>query len=149
MTRSRKLGTTLKSRLHQKFLSHEVVTRSRIKTENLAFLESVSRQFSSLPISVDCNKVRKHFEYILYAWMLSSCVNVNQLLIEHAISHLCPRVEVSNIISRSTLNEKLVFSRFIKIASLTIFCVPLLSYNVMVSLKDDFYCGYFALRDER
>ena len=46
-----------------------VVTRSRMKTENLAFLESVTRQFSSLPISVDCNKVRKHFEYILYAWM--------------------------------------------------------------------------------
>ena len=46
-----------------------VVTRSRMKTENLAFLESVARQFSSLPIFVDCNKVRKHFEYILYAWM--------------------------------------------------------------------------------
>ena len=42
---------------------------SYMKTENLAFLESVTRQFSSLPISVDCNKVRKHFEYILYAWM--------------------------------------------------------------------------------
>ena len=69
MTRSRKLGTTLKSRLHQKFLSHEVVTRSRMKTENLAFLESVTRQFSSLPIFVDCNKVRKHFEYILYIYM--------------------------------------------------------------------------------
>ena len=85
----------------------------------------------------------------MHGWKLSSCVNVNQLLIKHAISHLCPRVEVSNIISRSTLNEKLVFSRFIKIASLTIFCVPLLSHNVMVSMKDDFYCGYFALRDER
>ena len=69
MTRSGKLGTTLKSRLHQNFLSHEVVTRSRMKTENLAFLESVTRQFSSLPISVHCNKLRKHFEYILYAWM--------------------------------------------------------------------------------
>ena len=69
MTRSGKLGTTLKSRLHQNLLSHEVVTRSRMKTENLAFLESVTRQFSSLPISVDCNKVRKHFEYILYTWM--------------------------------------------------------------------------------
>jgi len=66
----RKTGlSTLKSRLHQNFLSHEVVTRSRMKTENLAFLESVARQFSSLPIFVDCNKVRKHFEYILYAWM--------------------------------------------------------------------------------
>ena len=69
MTRSRKLGTTLKSRLHQKFLSHEVVTSSRMKTENLAILESVTRQFSSLPIFVDCNKVRKHFKYILYTWM--------------------------------------------------------------------------------
>ena len=63
-------------------------------------------------------------------------------------SHLCPRVEVSNF-SRSTLNEKLVFSRLIKVASLTIFCVPLPSYNFIVSIKDDFYCGYFALRDER
>ena len=69
MTRSGKLGTTLKSRLHQNLLSHEVVTRSRMKTENLLFLESVACQFSSLPIFVDCNKVRKHFEYILYAWM--------------------------------------------------------------------------------
>ena len=69
MTRSGKLGTTLKSRLHQNLLSHEVVTRSRMKTENLPFFESVARQFSSLPIFVDCNKVRKHFEYILYAWM--------------------------------------------------------------------------------
>ena len=150
MTRSRKLGTTLKLRLHQKFLSHEVVTHSRMKTENLAYLESVTRQFSSLPIFVDCNKVRKHLNtFYIHGWKLSSCVKVNQLLIEHAISHLCPRVEVSNITSRSTLNEKLVFSRFIKIASLTIFCVPLPSYNFMVSMKDDFYCGYFALRDER
>ena len=69
MTRSGKLGTTLKSRHYQNLLSHEVVTRSRMKTENLPFLESVARQFSSLPIFVDCNKVRKHFEYILYAWM--------------------------------------------------------------------------------
>ena len=67
MTRSGKLGTTLKSRLHQNLLSHKVV--SRMKTENLPFLESIARQFSSLPIFVDCNKVRKHFEYILYAWM--------------------------------------------------------------------------------
>ena len=59
VTRSGKLGTTLKSRLHQNLLSHEVVTRSRMKTENLPFLESVARQFSSLPIFVDCNKVRK------------------------------------------------------------------------------------------
>ena len=118
MTQSRKLGTTLKSRLHQKFLSHEVVTCSRMKTENFAFLESVTRQFSSLPIFVDCNKVKSISNtFYIHGWKLSSCVNVNQLLIEHAISHLCPRVKVSNIISRSTLNEKLVFSRFIKIAS--------------------------------
>ena len=51
--------------------------------------------------------------------------------------------------SRSTLNEKLVFCRLIKVASLTIFCVPLPSYNFIVSIKDDFYSGYFALRDER
>ena len=69
MTRSGKLGTTLKLRLHQNLLSHEVVTRSRMKTENLAFLDSVARQSSSLPIFVDCNKVRTNFEYILYAWM--------------------------------------------------------------------------------
>ena len=69
VTRSGKLGTTLKSRLHQNLLSHEVVTRSRMKTENLPFFESVAHQFFSLPIFVDCNKVRKHFEYILYAWM--------------------------------------------------------------------------------
>ena len=49
--------------------SESLVTRSRMKAENLPFLESVARQFSSLPIFVDCNKVRKHFEYILYAWM--------------------------------------------------------------------------------
>ena len=65
-----------------------------------------------------------------------------------SISHLCPRVEVSNF-SRSTLNEKVVFSRLIKVASLTIFCVPLPCYNFIVSIKDNFYCGYFALRDER
>ena len=85
----------------------------------------------------------------MHGWKLSRCVNVNQLLIERAISHLCPRIEVSNIISRSTLNEKVVFSRLIKVASLTIFCVLLPSCNFMVSVKDDFYCGYFALRDER
>ena len=84
----------------------------------------------------------------MHGWKLSRCVNVNQLLIERAISHLCPRVEVLNF-SRSTLNEKLVFSRLIKVASLTMFCVPLPSYNFIVSIKDDFYCGYFALRDER
>ena len=121
-----------------------------MKTENLAFLKSVTRQFSSLPISVDCNKVRKHFEYILYAWMEAFQVcKCKSTADRHAISHLCPRVEISNIISRSKLNEKLVFSRLIKVTSLTMFCVPLPSYNFMVSIKDDFYCGYFALRDER
>ena len=44
VTRSGKLGTTLKSRLNQGFLSHKVVTRSRMKTGNLAFFESVTRQ---------------------------------------------------------------------------------------------------------
>ena len=68
VTRSGKPGTTLKSRLHQNFLSHEVVTRSRKKTENFASLESVTREFSSLPIFVDCNEVRTNFVYILYAW---------------------------------------------------------------------------------
>ena len=87
--------------------------------------------------------------FYMHGWKLSRCVNVNQLVIERAISHLCPRVEVSNIISRSTLNEKLVFCRLIKVTSLTMFCVPLPSYNFVVSIKDDFYCGYFALRDER
>ena len=75
VTRSGKLGTTLKSRLHQNILSHEVVTRSRMKTENLAFLESVTRQFSSLPISVDCNSNT----FYMHGWKLSRCVNVNQL----------------------------------------------------------------------
>ena len=84
----------------------------------------------------------------MHGWKLSRCVNVNQLLIERAVSHRCPRVEVSNCL-RSTLNEKLAFSRLIKVASLTIFCVPLPYYNFIVSIKDDFYCLYFALRDER
>ena len=85
----------------------------------------------------------------MHGWKLSRCVNVNQLLIERAISHLCPRVEISNIISQSKLNENLVFSRLIKVTSLTMFCVPLPSYNFVVLIKDDFYCGYFALREER
>ena len=87
--------------------------------------------------------------FYMHGWKLSRCVNVNQLLIKHAISRLCPRIAVSNIISRSTLNEKRVFSRMIKVASLTMCCVPLPSYNFMVSIKDKFYCDYFALRDER
>ena len=73
----------------------------------------------------------------MHGWKLSRCVNVNQLLLEHAISHLCPRIELSNIISQSTLKEKLVFSRLIKVASL-MFCVPLPSCNFMVSIKDVF-----------
>ena len=87
--------------------------------------------------------------FYMHGWKLSRCVNVNQLLIERAISHFCPRVAISNIISQSKLNEKLVFSRLIKVASLTMLCVPLPSYNFVVSIEDDFYCGYFALRDER
>ena len=85
----------------------------------------------------------------MHGWKAFRCVNVNQLLIERAISHLCLRLEVSNISLRSTLNKKLVFSRLIKVTSLTMFCVPLPSYNFVVSIKDDFYCGYFALRDKR
>ena len=127
------------------------ILKSQMKTENLAFLESVTRQFSSLPIFVDCNKVRKHFEYIFCAWMeafqVCKCKSTADRTCD--FTPLSARVEVSNIISRSTLNEKLVFSRLIKVASLTIFCVALPSYNFMVSIKDDFYCGYFALRDER
>ena len=64
----------------------------------------------------------------MHGWKLSRCVNVNQ---------------------HQKLNEKLVFSRLIKVTSLTMFCVPLPSYNFVVPIKDDFYCGYFALRDER
>ena len=63
VTQSGKPGTILKSRLHQNFLSHEVVTQSKKKTGNFPFLKSVTHQFSSLPIFVDCNKVRKHFVY--------------------------------------------------------------------------------------
>ena len=70
--------------------------------------------------------------FYMQGWKLSRCVNVNQLLIKCAVSHLCPHIEVSNIISQSTLNEKLVFSRLIKVASLTMFCVLLPSYNFMV-----------------
>ena len=47
--------------------------------------------------------------FYMQGWKLSRCVNVNQLLIERAISHLCPRVEISNIISQSKLNEKTCF----------------------------------------
>ena len=117
-----------------------------MKTENLAFLESVPRQFSSLPISVDCIKVRKHFEYILYAWMEAFQV----CKCKSTADRTCDFTPLSErIFSQSTFNEKLVFSRLIKVTSLTMFCVPLPSYNFAVSIKDDFYCGYFALRDER
>ena len=75
----------------------------------------------------------------MHGWKLSRCVNVNQLLMERAISHLCPRVEVSNIILQSKLNEELVFNRLIKVTSLTMFCVPLPSCNFVVAIKDDFY----------
>ena len=105
-----------------------------MKTENLVFLESVARQFSSLPIFMDCNKVRKHFEYILYAWMeafqVCKCKSTADQMCDFTP---LSAEEISNIISRSTLNEELVFSRLIKVASLTIFFVPLPSYNFMVS----------------
>ena len=77
----------------------------------------------------------------MHGWKLSRCVNVNQLLIKRAISHFCPRVEISNIISQSKLNEKLVFSRLIKVASLTMFCVPLPSYNFVFQSKTTFTAG--------
>ena len=70
----------------------------------------------------------------MHGWKLSRCVNVNQLLIERAISHLCPHVEVSNF-SRSTLNEKLVFSRLIKVASLTIFFFFFLFIFIILFIK--------------
>ena len=111
-----------------------------MKTENLAFLESVARQFCSLPIVVDCNKVRKHFEYILYAWMeafqICKCKSTSD--------RTCDFTPLS---ARRSFEHN--FSRLIKVASLTIFCVLLPSYNFMDSIKDDFYCGYFALRDRR
>ena len=53
-------------------LSEFLVTRGRDtfkKTVNLAFLECVTRQIFSVPISMDCSKVRKHLDYISYAWM--------------------------------------------------------------------------------
>ena len=149
MTRSGKLGTTLKSRLHQNLLSHEVVTRSRMKKKTCRFSRLLLVTFPAFRyswIAIRLESISNTF--YMHGWKLSRCVNVNQLLIERAISHLCPHIEVSNF-SRSTLNEKLVFSRLIKVASLTIFCVPLPSYNFIVSIKDDFYCGYFTLRDER
>ena len=44
-------------------------TEATYSTHDPPFLESVPHQFSSLPIFMDCDKVRKHFEYILHAWM--------------------------------------------------------------------------------
>ena len=140
MIRSGKLGTLLKSRLHQNLLSQEVVTRSRMRTENLPFLETVACQFSSLPIFVDCNKVRKHFEYILYAWMEAFQVCKCKSTADRTCDFTPLSARKVSHFSRSTLNEKLVFSRLIKVASLTIFCVPLPSYNFIVSIKDDIYC---------
>ena len=46
-----------------------ISTEATYSTHDPPFLESVARQFSSLPIFVGCNKVRKHFEHILYARM--------------------------------------------------------------------------------
>ena len=52
--------------------SEFLVTRGRhtFKKDkrNFAFLESVTRQVSSLPVFVDWNEVRKNFVCILYAW---------------------------------------------------------------------------------
>ena len=76
----------------------------------------------------------------MHGWKLSRCVNINQLLIERAMSHLCPRVEVSNFL-RSTLNEKLVFSRLIKVASLTIFVSRYLLITSLFQSKTTFTAG--------
>ena len=139
MTRSGKLGTTLKSMLHQNLLSH--VQECKQKTCNLLSLLLVNfPAFRYSWIAIRLESISNTF--YMHGWKLSRCVNVNQLLIELAISHLCPPVEVSNF-SQSMLNEKLVFIRSIKVASLpvTIFCVPSPSYNFIVSIKDDFYWG--------
>ena len=93
MTRSGKLGTRLKSRLHQSFLSHEVIARSRMKTEDLAFLDSVACKFSNPNPAFQYSWIAIRLESISntfykHGWKLSRCVNVNQLLIERAISHL-------------------------------------------------------------
>ena len=77
----------------------------------------------------------------MHGWKLSRCVNVNQLPIKRAISHLCPCAEVTNIISRSTLNEKLVFSTLLKVASLTIFCVRYLLITSWFQSKTTFTAG--------
>ena len=62
----RKTGYYIEIEASSEFLA----TQGRLALKkNLAFHKSVTPQFSILPISVDCNKVRKHFEYILYAWM--------------------------------------------------------------------------------
>ena len=113
-----------------------------MKTENLAFLKSVTRQFSSLPISVDCNKLRKHFEYILYAWMEAFQVCKCKSTADRTCD-ITPLSERRNFEHNFAI--KVVFSRLIKVASLTMFCVPLPSYNFVVSIKDDFYCRLILL----
>ena len=119
-----------------------------MRTGNSPFLESVAHQFFSLPIFVDCNKVRKHFKYILYAWMEAFQV----CKCKSTADRTCDFTPLSarRSFKLFAINVKeLVFSRLIKVASLTIFYVLLPSYNFIVSIKDDFYCGYCALRDER
>ena len=59
---------------------------------------------------------RISYTFYMHGWKLSRCVNVNQPPIELAIAQLCLSVEVYNIISQSALNEKVVFSRLIKVA---------------------------------
>ena len=137
MTRSGKLGTTLKSRLHRNFLPHKVVSHCR-KTWLFTSLLLLNFPFFRYPwIAIRLESISNTF--YMHGWKLSRCVNVNQLLMECAISHLCPRVEISNIILQSKLNEELVFNRLIKVTSLTMFCVPLPSCNFVVAIKDDFY----------
>ena len=144
MTRSGKPGTTLKARLHQYFLSHEVVTRSRKKTENFAFLEPVTRQFSSLPIFVDCSEVRENFVSILYAWMEAFPV----CKCKSTADRTCDFTPLSE--RRSLEHNFAINVRLIKVAFIDcVLCPVTFFYNFMVSIKDDFHCGYFALRDER
>ena len=100
MTRSGKLGTTLKSRLHHNFLSRGVVTCSRMKAENLAFLDSVTRQFSSLPIRLE--SILNGFH--MHGWKLFRCVKAgfhmiaesSAIVCDHMEPHFCDRLRSCN-----------------------------------------------------
>ena len=92
MTRSGKLGTTLKSRLHHNFLSRGVVTCSRMKAENLAFLDSVTRQFSSLPIRLE--SILNGFH--MHGWKLFRCVKAGFHMIAESSAIVCDRLRSCN-----------------------------------------------------